>query len=49
MINKHFMKTLVLFTGMIVLGLGVIFLVSYLDEQQTASTELSDNNPSFAN
>jgi len=49
MVNKHFMKTLVLFTGMIVLGLIVIFVVSYLDEQQTTSTELSDNTPSFAN
>ncbi len=32
MLNRHFFKTLVLFTGMILLGLIGIFLVSYFDE-----------------
>lgn len=49
MVNKHFLKTLVLFTSLIVLGLLVIFVVSYLDEKQTAGTELSDNTSSVAN
>lgn len=49
MVNKHFLKTLVLFTSLIVLGLLVIFVVSYLDEQETASVELSENTSSVAN
>jgi hypothetical protein len=33
-VNKHFFKTLVMFTGMIIVGLLGIFLVSYFDEQK---------------
>ena len=32
MINKHFLKTLLVFTGMIFLGLLGIFLISYFDK-----------------
>ena len=31
MITKHFFKTLLLFTGIIIIGLLGIFLVSYFD------------------
>jgi hypothetical protein len=34
MFTKHFLKTLIIFTGIIFLGLMGIFLVSYLDEQE---------------
>jgi hypothetical protein len=30
--TKHFLKTLIMFTGMIILGLVGVFLVSYFDE-----------------
>jgi len=37
--TKHFIKTLILFTGMIILGLIGVFLVSYFDEgTERAST-----------
>lgn len=51
MINRHFMKTLVLFTGMIVLGLLVIFVVSYLDQagESGVGIEVKTNTPIFAN
>lgn len=51
MINKHFMKTLFLFTGMIILGLSVIFLVSYLEEENKNETgvEITSEIPLFAN
>ncbi|MCX6747708.1 MAG: hypothetical protein NTW98_02050 [Candidatus Nomurabacteria bacterium] len=32
MVNKHFFKTLIVFTGMIIVGLLGVFLVSYFDE-----------------
>lgn len=30
--TKHFFKTLIIFTGMIILGLVGVFLVSYFDK-----------------
>jgi len=48
-INKHFFKTLMLFTSLIILGLVVIFVVSYFDEQGDSSAELSDSTTSVAN
>ena len=41
MLTKHFLKTLVIFLGMIMLGLVGVFLVSYFDEggaRDSAST-----------
>lgn len=34
--NQHFLKTLVIFTGMIILGLVGVFLVSYFDGSNQA-------------
>lgn len=34
MITKHFIKTLIIFTGMIVLGLIGVFLASYFDQKE---------------
>lgn len=36
MLTKHFLKTLIIFTGIIFLGLVGIFLVSYLDEKEAS-------------
>ncbi|MEK7564220.1 MAG: hypothetical protein AAB510_01450 [Patescibacteria group bacterium] len=38
MLTKHFLKTLIVFTLLIALGLGGIFLVSYFDENSTDDT-----------
>ena len=35
---KHFIKTLLLFTGMIFLGLLGVYLVNYLDKENTERT-----------
>ena len=32
--TKHFFKTLILFTGMIILGLVGVFLVSHFDKKE---------------
>lgn len=37
MLTRHFLKTLVVFTGLIVLGLIGVFLVSYFDKQETGA------------
>ncbi|MDQ3075568.1 MAG: hypothetical protein M3Q34_00355 [bacterium] len=49
MVNKHFFKTLIMFTGMIIVGLLGIFLVSYFDvgseeadTEDTASLEVAE-------
>jgi len=44
MINKHFLKTLVLFTMIIIIGLIGIFLVSRFDkeEKQLITVDLSN-------
>ena len=38
MLTRHFLKTLILFTGMIILGLLWVFLVSYFDKGEQTST-----------
>jgi len=43
MITKHFLRTLIVFTGMIVLGLIGVFLVSYLDNKSGNKGEPSDS------
>ncbi len=37
MITKHFFKTLILFAGMIILGLTGVVLVSYIDKNGESS------------
>lgn len=32
MVNKHFLKTVLIFTGMIAIGLISIFFISYFNE-----------------
>jgi hypothetical protein len=39
MITKHFFKVLILFAGMIILGLTGIFLVSYFDKAQPGNNK----------
>jgi len=38
MINKHFFKTLIIFTLMILLGLTGVFLVGYFDKEGSKPT-----------
>ena len=38
MFSRHFLKTLIMFTGMIILGLLGVFLVSYFDERREEGT-----------
>ena len=45
-LTKHFLKTLVIFLGMIMLGLVGVFLVSYFDE---GGTEATSNKGEVAN
>jgi len=42
MITKHFFKTLVIFTGMILLGLVGIFLVSYFGQGEKQLNALNN-------
>jgi hypothetical protein len=42
MFTKHFFKTLILFSGMIVVGLLGIFLVSHYGTPETDSGDTSD-------
>jgi hypothetical protein len=40
---KHFLKTLILFTGMIILGLIGVYLVTQLDKDDKATNVLDSN------
>lgn len=44
MINKHFFKTLILFTAMIAIGLAGIFVVSFLSASEEESTSVEVDN-----
>lgn len=39
MMTRHFLKTLIMFSGMIILGLLGVFLVSYFDRDGVESTD----------
>jgi len=41
MITKHFFKTLVIFTGMIIFGLIGVFLVNHFDQNEKSNIEKS--------
>jgi len=41
MVTKHFLKTLIIFTGMIILGLTGIFLVGHFDKEN--NSKIFDN------
>jgi len=45
MLNKHFFKILIIFAGMIILGLIGILLVSYFDKSEEQSKILNNAIP----
>jgi len=45
MLNKHFFKILLIFAGMIILGLIGVFLASYFDKTGEQSTILNNAFP----
>jgi hypothetical protein len=44
---KHFLKTLIVFVGMIILGLIGVFLVSHFDEKEK-ETDILNNTAQVA-
>ena len=51
MINKHFFKTLLLFAGMLAIGLAGIILVGYFDQsggQEAGTVNNSNTETQFA-
>jgi hypothetical protein len=45
MVNKHFFKILIIFTGMIVVGLIAVFVVSYFDKSGEQGKVLNSGIP----
>jgi len=39
---KHFLKTLIVFLGMIILGLIGVFLVNYFDKEETSINTINN-------
>jgi len=48
MVTKHFFKTVILFSGMIILGLIGVFLVNHFD-QESGQVDAEDSKVKVAN